>query len=285
MRRSCAHLLPLDLRLGALAAPSAQAKYVASFREIGSNVVESGGGTLDLTDLFRSNEFDAPNVPSVDPPLSDFFSGAASPIVAAYKSVSGPSGFGAGLGTFASFSGGDPVGLQASLLFVPLDYVSGAQLSETSTYLNASLASLGMTPGTYVWSWGFEDHADTFTLDIGEAIPPPVPELSTWAMVLSLASRALATLPFAEGAAFVRSQRKRQTPERAALPLARANPSLERFHRARCGRRRSVRAPRRSRVRRPERAASRSVPALCRSRNAVRPSRRGSMRFSTALDI
>ena len=184
---------------------------MASFREIGSNVVESGGGTLDLTDLFRSNEFDAPNVPSVDPPLSDFFSGAASPIVAAYKSVSGPSGFGAGLGTFASFSGGDPVGLQASLLFVPLDYVSGAQLSETSTYLNASLASLGMTPGTYVWSWGFEDHADTFTLDIGEAIPPPVPELSTWAMVLSLASRALATLPFAEGAAFVRSQRKRQT--------------------------------------------------------------------------
>ena len=235
-------------------------------------MVESGGGTLDLTDLFRSNEFDAPNVPSVDPPLSDFFSGAASPIVAAYKSVSGPSGFGAGLGTFASFSGGDPVGLQASLLFVPLDYVSGAQLSETSTYLNASLASLGMTPGTYVWSWGFEDHADTFTLDIGEAIPPPVPELSTWAMVLSLASRPWLRFRSPKGQpSFDLSVKDR--PGTRGLPLARANPSLERFHRARCGRRRSVRAPRRSRVRRPERAASRSVPALCRRRNAVRPSR------------
>jgi PEP-CTERM motif-containing protein len=171
--------------LAALVAPSAQAKYVASFQEVGPNVVEEGRGTLDLTDLSRAQESDEPNVPLVDPPLSDFFSGTAVPVVAAYTAIFGPSGgFGEGFGTFASFSGGDPLGVQASLLFVPINYVSGAQLSETSTYLKATFASLGLTPGTYVWSWGGEDHADTFTLDIGGAIPFPVPEPSTWAMTL-----------------------------------------------------------------------------------------------------
>jgi PEP-CTERM motif len=64
-------------------------------------------------------------------------------------------------------------------LIVPAQYV-GDPLAETSTYLNATFASLGMKPGTYNWSWGSGDHADTFTLQIGAAAP----EASTWAMLL-----------------------------------------------------------------------------------------------------
>jgi hypothetical protein len=36
------------LALGALAVSNAQAAYVTTFEEVGSNVVEVGGGTIDL---------------------------------------------------------------------------------------------------------------------------------------------------------------------------------------------------------------------------------------------
>jgi hypothetical protein len=54
-------------------------------------------------------------------------------------------------------------------------------LESTSTYDNATFASLGVTPGVYVWSWGSGATDDTFTLDIGTAA---VPESSTWALML-----------------------------------------------------------------------------------------------------
>jgi hypothetical protein len=39
------------LALGAVLAPSAQAAYVITFQQVGSDVVETGSGSLDLTDL------------------------------------------------------------------------------------------------------------------------------------------------------------------------------------------------------------------------------------------
>jgi hypothetical protein len=41
------------LALGAVSAPSVQAAYVVSFQEEGSDVVESGMDSLDLTDRRR----------------------------------------------------------------------------------------------------------------------------------------------------------------------------------------------------------------------------------------
>jgi PEP-CTERM motif len=74
---------------------------------------------------------------------------------------------------------------------VPLDYVSGAALgTSTATFAGATIASLGLTPGSYVWSWGSGPTADTFTLDIvaGAGVGAAVPEPATWAtMLLGLA--------------------------------------------------------------------------------------------------
>ena len=47
-----------------------------------------------------------------------------------------------------------------------------------------AFASLGMRPGEYVWSWGSGAHADAFTVDVGGIFASPVPEPSTWAMML-----------------------------------------------------------------------------------------------------
>jgi hypothetical protein len=51
---------------------------------------------------------------------------------------------------------GDMVGLFESFttLFVPVTYVSDSALTDGAIYDTATFASLSVTPGTYVWTWG-----------------------------------------------------------------------------------------------------------------------------------
>jgi len=74
-----------------------------------------------------------------------------------------------------------------------LGYVSGNPLSDTSTYNNATFASLGVTPGTYVWTWGTGTHADSFTLQIGPAAVPEPASLTVLALGLAGLGMALRT--------------------------------------------------------------------------------------------
>jgi hypothetical protein len=55
---------------------------------------------------------------------------------------------------------------------VPAGFVSGNPLSDISTYANATFTSLGVTPITYVWTWGSGADADSLTLQIGTAAVP-----------------------------------------------------------------------------------------------------------------
>jgi len=50
---------------------------------------------------------------------------------------------------------------------VPTGYDSGDALSDSLTFNNATFASLGVTPGTYVWTWGTGLPNQNFTLVIG----------------------------------------------------------------------------------------------------------------------
>lgn len=58
-----------------------------------------------------------------------------------------------------------------SPMFLPTSYILGTPMSATATYSGQSFASLGLTAGTYVWSWT----GDSVTLNVGAA-PSPVPE-------------------------------------------------------------------------------------------------------------
>jgi hypothetical protein len=70
------------------------------------------------------------------------------------------------------------VGGGGTLLETFFGYTSESTLSGSSTYDGQTIASLGLTPGRYVYTWGSGADADSLSLNIG------VPEPSTWTMML-----------------------------------------------------------------------------------------------------
>jgi len=75
-------------------------------------------------------------------------------------------------------------------VIVPTGYVSGNALTDSMTFDNESFASLGVTPGTYVWSWG-DGVNQRFTLIIGAA---GVPDGGATVSLLSFALLGLAAV-------------------------------------------------------------------------------------------
>jgi hypothetical protein len=196
-------VLGAGLLAGVPASSIAQAAYVVAFEEVGSDVVATGSGSIDLTDLIGNGSGGARGFVAGFGALE--FTGPTSfASYDGYVAAIGPSSFGGSDGIFADLGSGSIVGIGglAQRVFVPSGYTSGAMLFSSSTYLNQTFATLDLHPGTYVFGWGIGDHADTFTVEIG------VPEPSTWAMML---------IGFA-GLAFAgyRSTRKRAAVERLA---------------------------------------------------------------------
>lgn len=65
---------------------------------------------------------------------------------------------------------------------LPQNYVSNTLISSTMTYLNQTISSLGLIPGTYVWALS---GSQTVTLIVGSApAPSAVPTLSEWAQFM-----------------------------------------------------------------------------------------------------
>jgi hypothetical protein len=169
--------------LGLVAAPDAQAGFVAIMTEVGPNVVVTGSGTIDLAG-FVSPGYEVysfgPN--GVIPELGSILLGApGNETTDLYSPFSGPTVFGSGGFTQPSSGSGDRVGVRQDspssiYIVVPQGYVSEDPLSSTSIYDNATFASLGVTPGTYVWTWGSGPTEDSLTLDVTEhapALPEP----------------------------------------------------------------------------------------------------------------
>jgi len=154
----------------------ARAAYVVDFQQDGSNVIATGSGTLNLSALtYKVTE---PNFATVYPAAGLALVGpTTSTDTDEYSGVSfsGPADFGSGTDDVAATSGsGDLVGVAypIEVILVPQGYVSGAALSDTSTWSGQSLNSLGITPGTYTWTWGSGVTADSFTLTTS-IVPEP----------------------------------------------------------------------------------------------------------------
>jgi hypothetical protein len=167
--------------IGTTADP-AQAAYIVTFSETGNDVTASGSGAIDLAGLTFITS--GATLSEVAPTFATEATGAAGN-VDEYLGVSGPFSFGPGVFTSATTGNGDLVGVQVlrdgdGFIFVPMGYASGAPLRDTATYAGQSFATLGLTPGVYLYNFGSGTDADTFTVEVGA----PVPELSTWAIML-----------------------------------------------------------------------------------------------------
>jgi hypothetical protein len=160
----------------ATSAGPAQAAYIVTFSQHGPDVVASGSGTIDVDGLtFITSGF---TTPEIAPTFATEATGAAG-AVDEYSGASGPSppiGWGPGVFTSATMGTGDLVGIQKLIgepgfVFVPMGYASGAPLSDMATYAGQSFATLGLTPGVYLYTFGSGATADTFTVNI--AVPEP----------------------------------------------------------------------------------------------------------------
>jgi hypothetical protein len=168
----------------ALEGGHAEASYLITLEQVGPDVVATGGGSLDLTDLtFTGGSISAHA--DIWPAAGYINVGPTTGVpLGGYTGFTGPTAFGSGIVKFASSGSGDSVEIVGSdalrptnRIWVPQGYVFGTALADTATWADATFSSLGVTPGVYEWTWGSGAHADSFTLEIG------APEPSTWAMM------------------------------------------------------------------------------------------------------
>ena len=178
---------PASLALAAVlaAAAPARAAYTVTFSQTGPDVVASGSGTIDTSGFafYLSGDTGVGIIPRIAQELT----GLSGPADLYYGkgSITGPPSFGPGDGADATTGTGDLAGISPtnSLLVVPKGYVSGAPLSDTATYAGETLASLGLTPGSYVYSISSGADADTITVSIGDGEIPSVPEPASLALL------------------------------------------------------------------------------------------------------
>lgn len=148
----------------------------------GADVVASGSGPLNLTGLtpLAALQVAARTVPNI----AQLIIGSAPPY-SAYSGATGPASFGGGALAAATSSSGNPILLEggSGVIAVPVGYVSGTPLISSATWSGATIASLGMNPGTYTYTWA----GDSLTVYIGvqppTGAPVPVPGLPPLALV------------------------------------------------------------------------------------------------------
>ena len=168
--------------VGLSIASPASAAYTISFQEVGGSVVSTGSGSLNTSALTLVSSF----ATGAQQNGSGAFASVGIGFYSSLTSLVGPSSFGSGLGARpADVDLGALVGVSGAFgsLLTPLNYISGSDLgTSTGTYNNSTIVSLGLTPGSYVYSWGQGETADSLTVQIGDV--GAVPEPSTWAMML-----------------------------------------------------------------------------------------------------
>lgn len=152
---------------GGTGGTGATGNFNVSITQVGPNVVWSGSGSFNLTALTAGGTGEI---------AGGFQAGqgiwAIGPY-ATYQSYSGtftyPTNFGSG-GVGVTSNTGSTFGIlpggSGRLLYVPSGYTSNTNISGTSTYANTTISAMGLSGGTYTWSWGSGANTSTLVMTI-----------------------------------------------------------------------------------------------------------------------
>jgi len=160
----------------------ARASFTFTIAEVGSNVVVTGSGSINLSSLNFMN-VSGGNFGYLDPTAFIPSGGAATQTdwYQGYAVAGNPSNFGTGGGTAAtsSVSGGyfgfipGYLGGNSTLFEVAHGYTSDSFFTLSSTWANESFASLGITSGTYTWQWSKNNGSGASDSVTVNAVPEP----------------------------------------------------------------------------------------------------------------
>ena len=142
--------------------------FNVTISQVGPNVVWSGSGSFNLTALTS----DGPSGTSAgyESDQAIWAIGPGAPVDTYIGTITYPLTFGTNAVPVTSASGSTfgilPGGTGGRSLYVPSGYDSNTNISGTATYDNTTIASAGLTPGTYTWSWGSGANASTLVMTI-----------------------------------------------------------------------------------------------------------------------
>jgi len=136
----------------------AHAHFTFNLSQVNNPIVVTGAGTINTSALVLNNPGRSGSA-SINPAFGALGAGPVSPTPQeGFTGLSGPYGFG----------------------------TSNSPLSDNATFDFETFTSLGLIPGTYIYTWGSDPTADSLTLNIGT-----VPEPASLAMLGVLAAIAL----------------------------------------------------------------------------------------------
>ena len=163
------------------------AGYVINVSQVGNNVVATGSGRLNTAILnFVSNS--SPVQAVTDPASAQLEVGSPVSRISSFGPVTGPASFGFGTTQRDSTDSGDFAGIIGANgeIEVSHSYVSGTTISGSATWDNTTISGLGMTPGTYKWTWASEAAVDFFIVNISAAAVPEPSSLILAGMALGI---------------------------------------------------------------------------------------------------
>jgi hypothetical protein len=161
---------------GGTGATGATGAFMVTITQSGPNVVWSGSGSFNLTAL---------TLVGSAPITSGFATNQAIWIAGATLTPPGSTGQqygGASLTYPTTFALGTQTGGPSSAtgsmfgvvpggsgrtIVVPDGYVSGTTISGSTTYASQTISSMGLSGGTYIWSWGAGANASSLVMVIG----------------------------------------------------------------------------------------------------------------------
>lgn len=156
------------------AAAPAEAAVSIAFQAVGSDVVATLAGSVNLTGMTSQAYGEVGSVIWPGPALV-YFGG---PVDYYYGSASGPGSWGGFAVTQATSKAGDAFALDGKLgvVSLPSGYTSRAPLAATMTFSGLTFGDLGLDVGRYVYTLPH----DKIVVTVGN-----VPEPASWAMLIA----------------------------------------------------------------------------------------------------